>query len=734
MDNNYNKNPIPMKQWVEHFTTLLNKSLKPDINLDQEIDNYIENNRNHWFNELNYRIDTKEILDAAKHLKSNKAAGIDGIINEILKAGMSLLIKPMLKLFNAILTHGHFPSNWSVNTLSPLLKKGEDTDPTNYRGIAVAVSISKLFLTVLQLRLKTFSLRNNIIPSCQIAYKEKHSTFDHILTMKNIIHKYINKATKCRLYVCFVDFKSAFDTVWRKALIYKLIRNGVGGNFINVIESMHDKALYCVKVEGFISDSFSSNVGVKQGCVLSPLLFNIFLSDLPDIFSNECDPARLSDVNISCLMFADDLVLISESAHGLQSCLTKLQKYCDKWCLTINIDKTKVIIFNKGGHQISRHSFTSYESLVEIVKQYCYLGIMFSSNGSFKNACNILHDKALRAFYRLRQIQPHDNVKVALQLFDTLVLPILSYAGVVWGPLYASKVNISNFNSICNDCPIEKLNTRMCRYILGVHRKSTNDAVRGELGRFPVLISILNNSYRYIKLMDKSSNNSLVKISCMDEDLRSLDISWYNSMSRMINIFDQSRSFYHDMKNVYKINWKNSIQLPTSKLRIYSQFKKEFSIENYILQFPLKIRRNLTRLRISAHNLAVETGRYTNTKASKSNESDKRSCFHCKITESEFHLVFECPLYHEARKKLVEHLHDCTCISFQATNELFCNIMSCLDGDTEVGRILCTYVNSCFETRSAYFNYIKEKNILCRPEATETRFGRISRRQTRLNL
>ena len=146
--------------------------------------------------------------------------------------------------FNSILTNGHFPANWHENTLSPLLKKGDDLDPNNYRGIAVAVSISKLFLTTLQLRLKRFADEYDIVPSCQIAYKEKNSTSDHILTLKNIIDKYINRATRSNLYVCFVDFKSAFDTVWRKALLYKLIKNGVCGNFINVIENMYNNVFF----------------------------------------------------------------------------------------------------------------------------------------------------------------------------------------------------------------------------------------------------------------------------------------------------------------------------------------------------------------------------------------------------------------------------------------------------------------------------------------------------------
>ena len=156
-----------------------------------------------------------------------------------------------------------------------------------------------MFLTVLQLRLRKFTEKHNVIPNCQIAYKENNSTSDHILTLKNIIDKYINKVKRTNLYVCFVDLRSAFDTVWRKALLYKLVKNGVCGNFYSVIESMYSNISYRVKVDGFLSPPISSNVGVKQGCVLSPLLFNVFLSDLPDIFQYDCDPVKLHDIQLN---------------------------------------------------------------------------------------------------------------------------------------------------------------------------------------------------------------------------------------------------------------------------------------------------------------------------------------------------------------------------------------------------------------------------------------------------
>ena len=316
------------------------------------------------------------------------------------------------------------------------------------RGIAVSTSISKLFLSIMQKRLSNFSKVHKLIPACQIAYKQNSSTSDHILTLKNIIDKYINRASKSYLFVCFVDFRAAFDTVWRRAMLYKLVKMGVGGNFLDVIDSMYQNVLYRVKVDGYLSQTISSSIGVKQGCVLSPLLFNLFLSDLPEIFSNDCHPVELCDLKLNCLMFADDLVLISQSAIGLQKCMNNLNAYCEKWCLTINTDKTKVIIFNKGGNKFSKYSFWLNDTTIDIVQNYCYLGIIFSATGNFSNACDALYDKALRAFYKFKGLQPQNNARQAMKLFDCLITPIITYASVIWGPLNAKNLNHENLYEV----------------------------------------------------------------------------------------------------------------------------------------------------------------------------------------------------------------------------------------------------------------------------------------------
>ena len=123
-----------------------------------------------------------------------------------------------------------YPSSWRVHSLTPLHKKGDTSKPANYRGIAVGCCLSKVFLGVLHNRLLEFVDKHKLIPNCQIGYKHGSRTSDHILTLKNLIDKYIPKGKY--MFACFVDYKSAFDTMWRKGLFFKLLRHGIGCNFL----------------------------------------------------------------------------------------------------------------------------------------------------------------------------------------------------------------------------------------------------------------------------------------------------------------------------------------------------------------------------------------------------------------------------------------------------------------------------------------------------------------------
>ena len=170
---------------------------------------------------------------------------------------------------------------------------------------------------------------------------------------------------------------------------------------------------------------------------MSPLLFNLFVNDLPNCFETEkCEPIALGDHLINCLMYADDIVLLSNSKEGLQNSLSNLKEYCDSWNLKINIEQTKIIhvIFNKSGKLLKNYGFYINDVQLENAQEYKYLGILMRASGTFTNAIQYLSNKALKVIFKIkRRFQTEAiNAKLFLKLFDTCVKPILLYGSTLW--------------------------------------------------------------------------------------------------------------------------------------------------------------------------------------------------------------------------------------------------------------------------------------------------------------
>ena len=283
--------------------------------------------------------------------------------------------------------------------------------------------------------------------------------------------------------------------------------------------------------------------------------------------------------------------------------------------------------------------------------------------------------------------------------------------------------------SICDQSPIEKLNVKLCKFLLGVNKSSTNSAVRAELGRYPLVINVFDHAVRYSNRIYSLDDESFVKLSCLDSNTNSVRDSWTLAIQKIQHTFSDS-TLKVSMQSVYRDGWASMIQNDEGKLRTYSKFKSSFCLENYIIQFPLHMRQNLTKLRISAHHLAIETGRYSQPKT----PIEKRLCFYCKQIEDEFHLLFECNLYEEDRLRFTDQLSQFSCLNVRSTREMFHTLMSCMQGDLEVGRVLCDFINSCFNKRSIKLAEIKEDEIYLRPISTVTQSGRVSKRPNILNL
>ena len=209
---------------------------------------------------------------------------------------------------------------------------------------------------------------------------------------------------------------------------------------------MYDDINMLIKTNNCLSEKITSSLGVKQGDVLSPILFNIFFSDIAEIFDKSCDPVVLNSNDYNCLLFADDMIIMSKSKVGLQNCLDKVSEYCESWKLNINVAKTKVMIMNRGGRMF-KDEFVLNNVVLQNVQSYTYLGVLITNCFSVNSAMEYAKNRGMKCLYKLKRLIYDMDVsaKLCLKLFDQLVKPVFMYGSEIWGiPKINSKMAKNN--------------------------------------------------------------------------------------------------------------------------------------------------------------------------------------------------------------------------------------------------------------------------------------------------
>lgn len=663
---------ISPNEWVDYFKKLINIK---HVNKYKDMDEYLGNSKNSkTFNTeiLNADISTEEVLKAVKELKYGKSSGPDGILNEMLKISCDVNTKVYVCFFNCILKQGVYPDLWKENFIKPIFKGGCFNNPSDYRGVALSSCFGKFFSKILSKRLDKFLEINNIICNEQIGFRRHCRTSDHILTLKCLINKAF-KMSK-RLYACFIDLRKAYDTVNREALLYKISSYNISGTFFNILQNMYDEVRYSVKFKEGATDMFPSEIGVKQGCILSPTLFSLYLNDMVNIFDSTCDPIQIENMKLSALMYADDIVLLSESAEGLQSCLNKLSNYCEIWNLSVNIEKSQVMIFNKSGKVFKKIRFIYDNSELEITDEYKYLGVLFKPSGSFTKANEYLCKKARKALFCIYKTLFSDklNILPSVKLFDTCVKPILLYCSEILCLDTLLKEN-STIESRHFLYPQTKIQIRFIKHILGVSKTASNYAVLGEVGMIPCSADALKLSVGFWYHINNSSSDSLSHKIYQSGSLNNSD--WYREKLKLLfnkigfqhvwnnqNSFSKNRlthAVFKNIKNDFIKFWKDSISKNVeaetgNKLRTYKDLKKKFEMEEFL---KVDLNRtdviNFVRIRISNSSLMIEKGRHRKIAL------DNRLCPLCSLEiEDELHFCINCPKLEQLRSKLFTQLSD----------------------------------------------------------------------------
>ena len=658
--------------WINHFTDLLT-----DTHINETTIN-VQGGSITFDPILDSRIKIKELRDALASLKAGKAPGPDGILGEYLKIFGQEFEHILLKLIRIIFSEHIYPSKWGMNFIKPIYKKGKISDPDNYRGLAIGSAFSKLFSIILLKRLEKYIHEKNLLSPKQIGFIKGHGTYDHIFLLQTIIEKVVKKG-KNKLYTAFTDFKKAYDTVNRDLLMKRLKSLGINGIFLRNIASMYMKTEYSIKLNSGHLNDIHSNLGLKQGCPLSPMLFNLYIDDIDNVFDDLCCPIEIQNEKINNFLYADDLVIVSKSSEGLQRCLDKVHDFAKAKHLTISVNKSKTMIFNETG-KFLQNPFNLHTEILEPVQSFCYLGFDVKCSGIVKHAMNILCDKANKALRPLLSAIAKFRIplKTSIRLFHTYISPILLYNAENWTTLSNKKLLNFNPDTILVDTSTSKIDIihrKLLKFVLGVSKSCPSLAIYGETGETPFSLQSYRLTLNFWHRVTNLPEKTLVRKALLENI--ELHTNWITTVEKLINRLKLTDKIGNHEKfkkatksaidKIYFTFWENELGNPNlTRLHFYKKIKDEFKMENYLEMLNFENRKEIAKIRCSDHCLNIEKGRHKNIPRA------DRICKLCDKNEieTEEHFLLECNKYAFLRKKY--NIRPSTAVKelFNDTNQL----------------------------------------------------------------
>ena len=581
-----------MNRWKNDFSNLLNP-----INDTTDTDRPVivpNNNLNHaMLNdvELNGNITYEELCKVIKNAGNNKAPGHDDIPTEVLKNETARFF--LLRLFKVCFQTSKAPTQWSKCTLNPIPKSStsDKRDPLSYRGIALAPSSYKLFCGILNNRLVKWADANGVLADEQNGFRKGRSTVDHISSLTNMIET--RKLKQKQTFVAFIDFRKAYDCIDRSLLWLKLEDLGIGGNILNVIKAMYSDVEYCVRLNGVDTEWFKVMNGLKQGCMLSPLLFNLFINNLVETINSLGLGVDIGQEKVSVLLYADDLVLVAETETDLQTLLNTLSCWCTRNHITVNESKSNIVHFRTPSIPRTLFNFSCCGKALSVSAQYNYLGLLLTEFLDFAAMATAVAKSASRALGLVIYICKLNGglpFKCFTKLYDSLVWPIIEYGASIWGTTTRSCINA--------------VQNRASRYHLGVGKYTPNLAVQGDIGWVQVRQwKSLGRLWCRFKEMPEGRINKRIFSWSISNSSASCKNCFFKFKAHMTSlnldiICDENSNFsksfilkniHEKVFSVFKSNWRSDLDNThrpngsQSKLRSYKSFKDTFDTESYVL-------------------------------------------------------------------------------------------------------------------------------------------------------
>ena len=522
----------------EHSTLSNDSAFDPTLRIEEDQCN---NQNNVSINDINYTYINSEIsMDELTEtigttVPDESSVGLDGISKEMILYLPSSIILFLLVLLNKCWMTGIIPSKWKSSIIVPIHKFGLPPSVINsYRPISLTSNISKLFESILLKRLTHFCDKFKIIPVNQAGFQKGRSCTEHIVKLTTRVKQQF--ARRKNVLATFFDISKAYDKVIHSKLINKLQKLHVSGNMLHFIkEFIRDRTIQ-VRIGSSYSSIRTLDIGLPQGAVLSPVLFNIFLADLPSLISDGTFLVQYADdmcmwrnITINNKTRKRSLKFIQDS---YQADINIIQQYMTDNGFKLSTDKTKLMFFSPGPTPLNLPTFTLYNKVLNYTHSIKFLGAFISSNLKWNYHIDHLLNKGRKALNLLKVVV---SQKWGQELTS---LRTLAYGLVRSKLIYAQEAYFSAPAFLLNK--IDSIDCRAFKIALGVPLHSNNLSTYKELDVLPLDFVRKSSAAKFL-INSKSHSNFCVAEAYLNSNKD------FNKRARTINYMRSIRSFVSDV-------------------------------------------------------------------------------------------------------------------------------------------------------------------------------------------
>jgi len=391
-----------------------------------------------------YVISENEVKDVIDNLPKGKATGEDNIPAELLQCVGENGMQIMTNLINKIYNSGCIPDDFRKSIFIPIPKTTKALDCSDYRTISLISHASKILLHLIKKRITPIIERQ--LSESQMGFRKGKGTRDAIFQLRMIGERALKMGRK--LYLCFVDYQKAFDRVKHDKLVEVMVKAGIPEIERKLIINLYWNQQASVRIEGMTSSSFSIRRGVRQGCIISPVLFNLYSEFMIREALERLKGIQFGGENLTNLRYADDAVLIADSRKKLQRMINRLNLKCIAYGMAMNVKKTKVMVMSREGNVQCNINLDGV--VLEQVNRYKYLGSWITEDVRCEKEIIARIAMAKTAFWQNKELMRRNvRAQTKLKILNCYVFSVLNYGCESWTWNIATQRKIDAFECWC---------------------------------------------------------------------------------------------------------------------------------------------------------------------------------------------------------------------------------------------------------------------------------------------